>query len=154
MRPIPNTVPDEIAELIYKEWGDMKAFASAIGEPYSSVHSVLCRRNRLKAAEQLINLSEIGLAGSLSPSTSADDLAEMMLIPDLKERALRLDKVLNGMSRNLWSVKAGIANGYFRSRLTYLDQSQLSTLMAIVEGLRLSLRQFYHIYKQHRRQAA
>lgn len=138
MRDIPSTVPDEIADLIYRNWGDIKRFSEACGLKYTAVHSVLCRSNH-GVLDKLCKL-----AGALTISTEA--LVDLI---DKSDKDTFLKYVQDsGLTCNDLADKVGISRSYIHALFNgNIKHAQLKTLCGVSSRLGLSLERFREVYK-------
>lgn len=142
-RDIPESVPDQIRDLIYGTWGDMKSFASSCGLKYTTVHSILSRSEH----RILRNLKRI----AKSLSVSEDDLADILLSTpiDARKSAIKELAVKQGMS-SLSDIARGAEmspqdfNTFLTSELT-----QLKSLCTVTRQLGLDLKRFRKAYTEH-----
>ena len=135
-RDISNDVPDYIAELIYSNWGDMKSFSVAIGLPYTSVYSLIMKR-KLRTAETLVSLAvPLGI--------SAEELGQILVIPDVVYRKEKLQEVLAGKSLNQWAREAGKHGGSVVNLLNNLEQFQINNVLTITSALKVTIVDFLH----------
>lgn len=141
-RDISESVPDEIATIIYERWGDMKSFSVSCDLPYTTVYSILCRSD----LRMLDNLD--ALANALPVKTSADELAEILVLPNMDERTKRLDDKLQKISQLEWSRRSGVPKTTVNRVVNNLEQSQLKDLLTVSRALGLQLMRLKHSYRR------
>ena len=133
-RDISSDVPDYIAELIYSNWGDMKSFSVAIGLPYTSVYSILMKRN-LRAAHTLIELAKpLGI--------SPEELGRILVISDVQFRKEKIDSLLAGKSLRQWAIEAGKYAGSIVKVIYNLEQFQINNMLTITSALNITIVDF------------
>lgn len=133
-RDISTVVPDYIAELVYKRWGDMKSFSVSVGLPYTAVYSVL-----VKSTQRPLVMLE-ALAKPLH--ISMEEMADILLIPDLALRKQKLEELLAGKSQNQWAREAGLHGGTVGDVVNNLEQTQLRNVVTISRALNIDLKSF------------
>lgn len=139
-RDISSSVPDEIAQLIYDGWGDMKSFSVAIGIPYTAVYSVL-----VKAGHRSID-TVAALAKASPTRISLDDLVNILVIPDVVTRQTLIERLLCGISRAEWARRANLSHTAVNKLLT-LENIQLSNFASIANGLGIGIERLQAAYK-------
>lgn len=141
-RAIPTDMPTEIDQLIYSVAGDMKSFAGSIGLPYTTVYSILCR------SDHRVVGTVVAMARALPVRTTANELARILLEPDLNKRLDLIADRLNGINHAEWSRRAGLSTATVSRQINNLNQSQLRAVFAVVNGLGVDLAQFRSVYKK------
>ena len=138
-RGLPDSIPIYIQSILDAGWkGNMKAFAEDIGLPYWSVYSVLVKSG-LRPAKTLRALAKpLGI--------SIDEMADILLIPDLVQRNQKIDELLAGKSRNQWAKEAGVSSGHISGVANNLEQTQIKNIWIISKALGLDLKRFSALF--------
>lgn len=146
-RPIPDTVPQDIAEIIRSnpKWGDLASFAKAEGLTQSAIYSVfLYSKHR-----PLHILDSLGK----STKTSADKVYAVLSMANVdrrKEAFERMYKTAGFKNLTDFSKDAGIAETTIRR---YLDAARPPKAMAtyhhIGNRLEISLQEFANKCRSH-----
>lgn len=138
MRDIPSTVPDEIADLIYRNWGDIKRFSEACGLKYTTVHSVLCRNKNHGALEKLSRIAE-------SLGLKPEELADIIETTDKDRLAGLISKA--GLNYKELAQRSGVSADYLHGLFNgVIKNSHLRNVRQISMNLGISLTQFRDFY--------
>lgn len=136
-RPIPETVPQDIAEIIRSnpKWGDLKGFAESEGMTTSTVYSFFFYSKH----RHLMILHRLGRV----TKTNADVVYEVLTIPNVVNRKAAFKALYkNADIKSLGEVSevAEISSATLRRYLTGSPPDSLVTCKAIGSKLGLGLR--------------
>ena len=132
MRDLPATIPDEIAQIIYSKYGDLKALADSCELPYTSVYSVLAKGS-LRMVRTLVALAK-------PLKITPDRLALILLIEDVEQRKTELQDVLKGKSLSQWAREADMSVNAVCTAVNNLEQTQIRNVVVIAEALNVHLK--------------
>lgn len=139
-RPIPQSVPDDIAEMIRSnpKWGDLTGFAKQENIPISSVYSVFLysKYEPLKLLERMSQSSEVSL----------DRMYEILAIPNTDKRKSAFRNLYQAAGYKTLAEYCDAARVAETTVRTYLDRAKpprsLATYHRIVSRLGISLDEF------------
>lgn len=162
-RDIPESVPDDIANLVYKNWGNVKAFSDSLADKlidedpevldgldeekfkakfYITIHSLLCKSTQ-SVLEPIVSIAE-------KTKIPMGEICNVMLDPDLVKRreAVNMWRTKCGTTTDRdFAKEIGVSKGYIYHVVNgTLTGDRLRNVCLVANHLGVDLKRFYEYY--------